>query len=240
MSLLPNPKGKDDQEAIRISLWNSGTMQNPVSGIWLSIKGKKKKLPEITIGEDILLTGKWGLPNTATCIDLGYQESILDTLCYPKPKEAVWYGRQGEVSSQLSDKERLVLEEVSLVKQGNSLCLMYKGVDRDCRVLPSTKTNTKIKQENKLYTAFITLLDGYLQDTWPQMYYADETQVYFNLFHTAKQRLQKNITHITTDQQDVAVYDLATQINLLQTYSLAYRAKIAANLGQEYLQDKQR
>ena len=232
LALLPNPKGKDILEGIRLLLHSQDTGEQEVSGVYLNIKGKKKRLPWIPLDQEILLTGNFTLPNTAACIDLALQDQPLDTLCYEKPKEDKRYTSDGEQATQLSNEEENLLDYLQLAKQGNELCMMYKDLKIWCRTIPSTKTATKTKWENKLYEWFIGLIDQYLKDNWKELYYTPQLQTFFSLFHADKQGINKWEWEISSSHGPIQVYDIGQQILLLETYSLVYRAKLSAQLGQ--------
>jgi len=181
-----------------------------------------------------LLTGSFTLPNTATCIDLGYQDQTLDTLCYGKPKEDKRYSSEGEEATQLSDQEQNLLNALKLVKQGNQLCMFYKDLQIGCKTVPSGKTATKTKRENKLYEGFITIVDTYLKENWTELYYTPQLQTFFSLFRAAKKDISKGQQEIASSHGNVQVYDISQQLLLLQTYSLVYRAKVSAQIGTSF------
>jgi hypothetical protein len=126
---LPNPKGKDTQEGIRLLVHALDTGQQEISGLFLNIKGKKKKLPSVFLDQEVLLTGNFTLPNTASCIDIVYQDVVVDRLCYEKPKEGKRYTSEGVQATELSEQEKELLNYLKFTKQGNSFCMMYKDLE---------------------------------------------------------------------------------------------------------------
>jgi len=76
------------------------------------------------------------------------------------------------------------------------------------------------------------MIDTYLKDNWKELYYNPELQTVFSLFRSAKKSISKGNTSVETSHGKIDVYAIDKQLLFIQTYSLVYRAKISAQLGQ--------
>jgi hypothetical protein len=238
--VLPNPKGKDDKEEIGIKIdalvvesWGfafeptaTGVDDGKfISGFYLEINGKKKSIKTgLEIGKENILSGSLWLLNKAACVAFGYSWIILDNLCYAQPQEGQKIFADGSQVFQVTDQEQEVLDTLSFKTKWNQLCMMLGEMEVDCRNIPSWKTALKTTNENKLYEKFISLVESYLKDQWKDLYYNSDIQTYFTFLRADKKTIKAGIPDVVTSHGNVAAYDLQSQIHILETYSLAYRA----------------
>lgn len=236
LRLIPNPKGKDDKEQLALKVetlslqdkkgWDVETWRNLLSGFSLSINGKKKIIRDrLPIGEETILSWNLGLLNKASCVSLVFQTQTLATLCYPQPKEGETIYADGTKDFILDPVEQSLLSSFSLKTIGTTMCAFYGDIQIDCNNIPSGKTALKTKNENKLYESFIKILQTYLQQNRWDVYYQSNVYPYFTLLRASKKDISAWSSSRTTPYGEVPVYDISAQIQLLETYSPAYRAK---------------
>ncbi|MBO4204098.1 hypothetical protein J5893_04755 [bacterium] len=90
VSVLPNPKGADSGKEEIVLRWNiacdtvssgvsacelfslEGTTGTPSFSLLINGKTKKKLTGTLIPNQDVVLKGSFGLPNTASCIDVLY------------------------------------------------------------------------------------------------------------------------------------------------------------------------
>lgn len=229
--IIPNPKGKDDNEQIALKIENEELRMKNVGGFLMTglsfiINGKTKKIKDsIPLNQEIVLSGSFSFPNKASCVSLVLQEKVLSTICYPQPKDGETIYADGKRSFVLTQEEQSLLSAVALKKIGNTMCAFWWNIQIDCNNIPSGKTALKTKQENRMYKSFINLLQPYLKEHWSTIFYESKVYPYFSLLRAAKKNISAGIGQISTSHGQVPVYDIQEQIRIIEDFSLWYWAK---------------
>ncbi len=239
--VLPDPMGSDSAEEMWILVQNSWSdiqkwfeeYLSLSSWFSLEVNGKKKKIQGIlTIGQETILSWKLGLLNNVTCLSLKYEEEILDTFCYPKPKSGQkFYASQSDMEN-ITTNDVSILRDMQLKKINNQFCITYSGDQLLCKKIPDGKAATITKNELKLYQNLVKLVKNYLQNDRWSLYSSTDLKNYFTLFTSTKKLLTKWQGQIAIGDKIVPVYDLEDQLQILRQYSLWYRSII---LGKEML-----
>ena len=227
-NILPNPKGKDEwREYLTLIFYVKSkaeswiTIPNVInlSDWWyLLINDNKKKLTgSIALNEATILTWKFAIPNKAACIAIGHADRIFDRLCYDLPQENELIGEGKQVLEDLSNSDSALLWQVSLRQINDSLCVVYMDESLICRKIPAGKTSIKLKNENKLYKNYITLIEWYLDKDWKLLLQNTKLGEYVSIFQEAKKWLKNGQQKILIGNSWVDVYDLKEQLALKYT-----------------------
>lgn len=215
VAVLPNPIGADgDKERVEIVL-ESPNEVDLVKGFSLLINWSKKKLTGIVSWSNpYRLTGSFTLPNTAACISLLYNDTMLDTFCYPQTKEWFVYTKNSEPLLALSDSELTLLKNTALTKLDNKVCLTLSHVTIKCRTVPAGKLAARQFQELELSRNYINLIHDYLYNHWQLLYFNTDIINYKTLFDTSKQEIGASRFTRTYGTETLPIADIQTRFQL--------------------------
>lgn len=206
VSVLPNPKGADSGKEEIVLRWNiacdtvssgvsacepfslEGTTGTPSFSLLINGKTKKKLTGTLIPNQDVVLKGSFGLPNTASCIDVLYWSSVLDTFCYGKAKEGVKFWRTTTAVQRISPEELTVVKGIKLVKVDDQLCITYQKVQFWCKKIPNSTTK---KQTTLLsfQNAFLSELENFLRKEYSLLFYESELQELFAYYTQTKREI---------------------------------------------------
>lgn len=222
--LMPNPKGKDDQEIISLfrtpNTWAIISGNQTIQSFNLSPKtlyilnNKSKTYLSGTLNANTGTIFKWslGLVNKANCIELRYSGAQLDRFCYSNPKEDQYFGTWNSILQTINNSDFNILQKVWFIVTGSQICVNYYDQILVCRSLPASKTSIKLKNENKLYKTYFALFQNYLMKNRSTLYYNTDVKTYFDTFKQAKSSVSKFVQTISISGQQFNAYDLSGQI----------------------------
>ncbi len=216
--VLPNPKGKDDQEQLHIFRtpysWETSF---PIldNTLYLLHNTSKKYLtwllqPNITT----IITWSLGFINKAHCFSLMYKTTLLDTFCYTNPKDDEYFSTWNTILQTIQKSDFSILQKVWFTITWSQICVSYYNQFLSCRLLPASKTSIKLKNENKLYKSYFAVFQDYLIKNRSTLYYNTDIKTYFDTFKQAKNQLIKHNSLLLINNQKIDIYDLSWQIQL--------------------------
>jgi hypothetical protein len=142
--VLPNPKGKDTAESIRLSFSGTGI----ISGVYLSYENKVFPLTAIDLSQQqAIYTTGFTFPNDGSCIELKFWTKILDSLCYPKTKEGVWYTKEGGGGEGEIILSGTSLQSFDLRKTKKEVCAYLDGKKILCEPMLESLSKTTTKEQ---------------------------------------------------------------------------------------------
>lgn len=165
--ILPNPEGKDNTETVRLR--SSG--QETIAWVYLSFENKVFPLATINLWDEIhSFTTGFSLPNDGSCIELKLWTKILDTLCYPKAKEGVWYSHDTQTEEwiilsgarlELFTLQQTKKEVCAYLDSKKILCEAIVWNTKDQKSLDSSikKLEAQLKKKEKEITKLEKKLD---------------------------------------------------------------------------------
>jgi hypothetical protein len=159
--VLPNPKGKDTAESIRISFSGTGI----ISGVYLSYENKVFPLTAIDLSQQqAIYTTGFAFPNDGSCIELKFWTKIFDTLCYSKTKEGVWYTKTWGVGEGDIILSGTSLQSFDLRKTKKEVCAYLDGKKILCEPLweTSVKEKKSSTKEQKSFNVALKKLEKQL------------------------------------------------------------------------------
>ncbi|HKL44353.1 MAG TPA: thermonuclease family protein, partial [Candidatus Absconditabacterales bacterium] len=161
-----------------------GQVLNLSSGYYLKIGDRKKYLKgQLVSNQETLITGNFGIPNKAGCVEIGYENHIFDKFCYSEPEEGEKFQISNGVLESVSTIDFGILNKAKLENIGNQVCLTYGSQKFYCKNMPYSKLSTKKVNQNKLYKEFFDSFENYLKDQRKIMYYDTDIKNYFNLLN---------------------------------------------------------
>ena len=182
--LLPNPRGADsEKEQIWLLLSsyeeNKLELDNQVS---IKINGKttKKLSGLLTLWEEQILQGTFSLPNSESCIQLYFGNHLLDTFCYPQPKEGVIFTRSAQLMEQIPTEELALIKQMKLKKVDKKVCLSYQNQYFNC-LSTTMKLSEQDQEEQKLIRNSIRGVENMLRKNYAPLFYQTELKDYFSL-----------------------------------------------------------
>lgn len=236
-NILPNPSGKDegkeevglfiDRKVQAESGLNNPTGINLSDWFYLLINNREKKLTgNILLAKDTQLSWSFNLPNKASCVSIGQGDKIFDKFCYTLPKDDQRFVLRNWVIENMTDQDFWALSVVTLKQIDNRLCVIYMDQEILCRNIPAGKTSIKLKNENKLYKNYITMIEWYLQKDWAILLKNTKLWEYLSTFKDAKKALKKWQQKIQLGDKLVDIYDLKEQLALKYELSSIQHALI--------------
>lgn len=183
-SLLPNPAGIDKGKE-QIWLLYHGTDQIDLKQFKLMVGKRSIKISWIlTGGEEQILKGNFGFPNTFNCVNLMKDTHLIDQFCYSKPWQGQLFEDQ-ETGVHFAPDELLGLKDIKLKTSWNQWCLVVKNVVFECKSIKMTSS-----AESKLLNAYITNLDDFMRSEFPLVYYRTFMSDDSNLLASLKKQLK--------------------------------------------------
>jgi hypothetical protein len=207
VSVLPNPSGADSEKEEITLVWTlpPSLEKSPLPpfikggdealslspDFYLLINNKtKKKLQGILLpNQDITIKGSFSFPNTASCVTLMKGVEPIDSFCYGTAKENMRYTTTNDAVQEIPETELSVVKKITLVRQGEKLCISYNKVLFGCKVIPNSTT----EQNKKLLSfqnTYIAKVQEYLRQQYSLLYYNSELQDLFDLYTTAKRDIK--------------------------------------------------
>lgn len=248
IAALPNPIWSDaGKERIEITL-SSPEQIDLIQGFSVLINWSKKKLSgTVSWSELYRITGSFALPNAASCISLLYNDTLLDTFCYPQTKEGIVYTKNSQTILSLTDAELGLLKNTALTRMGNKLCLTLSEVIIKCRTVPVGRLATRQMEELKLSRNYITMLHDYLYNHWQLIYFNTDIVNYKTLFDTSKKDIGWSKFTRSYGSERLPISDIQTRFQLqyqqplLQQLQWHITSKIfGPKLAQNYKKAKER
>jgi len=83
-----------------------------------------------------------------------------------------------------------------------------------CRKIPAGKTSIRLKNENKLYKNYISLIEGYLSRDRKLLIQNTKIGEYLDIFKEAKKALKNGQQKIQIGNSRADIYDLKEQLAL--------------------------
>ncbi|MDR3168478.1 MAG: hypothetical protein LBU27_01605 [Candidatus Peribacteria bacterium] len=152
-------------------------------------KTKKKLNGMLLPNQHITIKGSFSFPNTASCITLMKGAEPIDSFCYGAAKENVRYTTNNVAVQEIPETELSVVKKITLVRQGEKLCISYNKVLFGCKVIPNSTT----EQNRKLLSfqnTYIANVQEYLRQQYSLLYYNSELQDLFDLYTTTKKAIK--------------------------------------------------
>jgi len=244
LGVLPNPVWKDDKELISLirncdntllstETWNSLDSIDSLSEdsidycqtwIWktesknlyiLNNTTKKYLSGTFIANQETVWTGALWLPNKAHCLELYYKEHFLDRFCYANPKEDEYFGTWNYILQMIPKPDFSILQKVWFLVTGDQICVVYQEQFLSCRKLPTSKTSVKLKNENKLYKTYFSLIQNLLIKERSTLYYNTDLRIYFDTFRQAKAEVSKFWSVVTISWENFDAYDLDSQLSFV-------------------------
>lgn len=199
LSLLPNPKGKDQDkefielisdEAENIELW---------SWFHLLINGKNKKRIswQLMPGSANKIYGNFSFPNDHGCVSIMQEKILIDSFCYEKREEWTIFAKNNTILEAIAPEELTLLKNIKFIQKWNQRCISYENTLLKCRNIPRSKTDSFLKTESRMYRQAFKVLEKIIKDKYTPLYYQTEIKEFFDLLKEGKDDLSKKI--ITTN-----------------------------------------
>lgn len=234
LAILPNPLGSDtDKEKIILNYSGYSFMQT--EGLYLDINGRKMKFTGSLLPGDNTFTANFRFPNSASCIHLGHNTSIIDTFCYALPQQGQRFSNSADTLSQLSEQDRYVLTQTKLKRYANKLCMTYQDTIIKCSSIPAGKLARKQSQQLKLYKSYIDLIHDELLNNRYTIFYHSKLTNYKDLYDMARNEINNDQDYMTLGDKTLPVYDISTRFQLQYEPSLVDYTKYY--LGEKLLGD---
>jgi hypothetical protein len=77
------------------------------------------------------------------------------------------------------------VKKITLVKNGDKLCISYNKTQFSCKSIPNSTTE-KNKKQLSMQNTFITELEKYIRSNYAMIYYDSNLKDYFELYSNAK------------------------------------------------------
>ncbi|MDR0651327.1 MAG: hypothetical protein LBG59_08250, partial [Candidatus Peribacteria bacterium] len=161
------------------------------SDFYLLINNKtKKKLNGLLLpNQEITIKGSFSFPNTASCITLMKGTEPIDSFCYGKPTEGVRYASNATSVAEIPAEELSLIKKMSLVRQGEKLCVSYNKVLFSCKVIPNSTTEQNAKLLS-FQNNYLVQLQNYLRENYSLLYYNSDLRNLFDLYSTVKKEIK--------------------------------------------------
>lgn len=235
--ILPNPVGKDNKEQIWIKLLAQQmvTWLDLNDWYYLLIWWIKKKYISWVIknnGEKILIDN-FAFPNKSSCVSIGRNDKIFDTMCYSNPKEWEKFLENNKKLQELSTLDLSILNKVKLKKSWDQVCAIYSWQNIACN-----KYSFKVwaSDELKLYKNYIQTFHEYLQSNWSILYFNSRIKQYVWLLDEAKDKLKSGYQNVVIDNLTIKIYDIGTWFD--KKYSNSFSEKVEKYLWQSLFDQK--
>ncbi len=182
--LLPNPRGADSgKEQIWLLLSSHEEDELKLDNqVTIKINGKttKKMTGVLELWKEIILQGTFSLPNSESCIQLYFGNHLVDTFCYPQPKEGVIFTRSAQLMEQIPTEELALIKQIKLKKVDKKVCLSYQNQYFNC-LSTTMKLSEQDLEEQKLIRNSIKGVENMLRKNYAPLFYQTELKDYFAL-----------------------------------------------------------
>lgn len=224
-AILPNPLGSDAWSELVKLLYTPSTESSKFSinaihskdiqdlelddNFRLQVNTTKKKISgTLTAGTEEALWWNFSFPNKAACVSLTFHEVILDTFCYTDPEEWELFTKKNWVLEHISTIDLSILQKASFKKIDDKVCLFFKTEQISCKTYSFSKYDP---DELKLYKAYVNILNEYLSNNWPTLFYNSPLQYYKELLSSSKSKLKAGETIVHIYWKTIPIYDLEAQ-----------------------------
>lgn len=218
LSILPNPKGKDQwKEYIELISHLRGEI-NLESWFQLLInwKTKKKITGILQPWEAQKIIWNFNFSNDHSCISLIHQSQILDTFCYWKSEEWTVFMKWNKILEAINTEELEILKNVKFVKRNNQRCIAYENVLLKCRNIPRSKTDPFLKIQASMYRHAFSRFEKIIKENYTPLYYQTEFKELFDLVKKGKSDLNNKKTTTMIKGKEYSWSDFDTIYNKIK------------------------
>ena len=90
---------------------------------------------------------------------------------------------------EISAEELAIIKKITLVRNGDKLCISYNKTQFSCKSIPNSTTE-KNKKQLSMQNTFISELEKYIKSNYSTIYYNSEIKDYFSLYSEAKKAIK--------------------------------------------------
>jgi hypothetical protein len=152
-------------------------------------KTKKKLVWNLTANQQITIKWTFSFPNSASCVSLLFRWEEIDKFCYSKASDGIKFSSDNTSVHEIPAEELAIVKKITLVKNGDKLCISYNKTQFSCKSIPNSTTE-KNKKQLSMQNTFITQLENYIKSNYSSIYYDSEIRDYFELYSDAKKAIK--------------------------------------------------
>ena len=214
-SIIPNPSGKDSWKE-EITLLRTPSEEyadllnlSPDFSLLINDKTKKKLVWNLVPNQKITIKWSFSFPNSASCVSLLYKWEEIDKFCYSKASDWVKFNSNNTSVNEISAEELAIVKKITLVKNGDKLCISYNKTQFSCKSIPNSTTE-KNKKQLSMQNTFITELEKYIKSNYSTIYYNSEIRDYFNLHSEVKKAIKSWSGDFTRNDSNISVTNISS------------------------------
>jgi hypothetical protein len=114
-----------------------------------------------------------------------YKGVEIDKFCYSKASDGVKFSSDNSSVHEIPAEELAIVKKITLVKNGDKLCVSYNKTQFSCKSIPNSTTE-KNKKQLSMQNTFISELEKYIRSNYAMIYYDSNLKDYFQLYSNAK------------------------------------------------------
>jgi len=214
-SIIPNPSWKDSWKEeitlLRIPSEESADLLDlsPDFSLLINDKTKKKLVWNLIPNQNITIKWSFSFPNSASCVSLLYKWEEVDKFCYSKASDGVKINSDNTSVHEIPAEELAIVKKISLVRNGDKLCISYNKTQFSCKSIPNSTTE-KNKKQLSMQNTFITELEKYIKSNYSTIYYNSEIRDYFNLYSEAKKAIKSWSGEFTRNDSNISITNISS------------------------------
>ena len=150
----------------------------------------------------------------------------VDSFCYEKAKEGQRFLANNTSVQEIPEEELATVKKITLVKQGDQLCISYNKVIFGCKKIPNSTTEQNAKLLS-FQNNYIAELQKYLKNDYSLLYYQSDLPQYFSFYSDAKKEIKSWNFTVSRKWTEIPITNVAS------LYPIQYNQS-----AQEYLTSK--
>jgi len=214
-SIIPNPSWKDSWKE-EITLLRTPSEEpadllnlSPDFSLLINDKTKKKLVWNLVSNQNITIKWSFSFPNSASCVSLLFRWEEIDKFCYSKASDGVKFSSDNSSVHEIPAEELAIVKKITLVKNGDKLCISYNKTQFSCKSIPNSTTE-KNKKQLSMQNTFISELEKYIRSNYAMIYYDSNLKDYFELYSNAKKVIKSGDYLIYREWKGIQINNISS------------------------------
>jgi hypothetical protein len=137
----------------------------------------------------------------------------IDSFCYGQAKEGTRYTANNTSVQDIPTEELSVVKKITLVRQGEKLCISYNKTLFGCKVIPNSTTEANAKLLS-FQNNYITELQNHIKNNYSLLYYQSDVKNLFDIYSNAKREIKAGSYTVQRKGEDIPITDVSSVISI--------------------------
>lgn len=207
ISVLPNPIGNDSEWEEVIFQSNQDVILD--KNFYIKINNSQKSLENTQLlqNQHTSVVKNFSLPNSSSCVYLYHWDKKMDEFCYSDPLEWQKFTQNNGILSSIDVGDFEILKKIEFKTFWDSICSIIYDQKISCKKLPYSKLSQIKEKQNSFYKSYLSLLQSYLSQNRPIVYYNTDIQKHFSLYKQIDQQIKAGDSTITIEGKIYSISD---------------------------------